>query len=215
MTWLIHMCDMTHSYVWHDSFICVICLITQRHITRVYVCITRVYVWHDSHISHMSSVTYDMTHPCGRQAYMRVTYLIHLCSMPHSRLWHDSFTYATSLIHIRDMTHLHAWHDSFMCVTWLFTCATWLIHMCDVTCATWLIHMCDVTCATWLIHTCDVTCATWLIHMCDEIMPHMLMSDFFVTYMWMRLTCWWVIFSWLTCEWASHVDESFFHDSST
>jgi len=20
--WLIHMCDMTHSYVWHDSFIC-------------------------------------------------------------------------------------------------------------------------------------------------------------------------------------------------
>jgi len=23
VTWLIHMCDMTHSYVWHDSFICV------------------------------------------------------------------------------------------------------------------------------------------------------------------------------------------------
>jgi len=22
-TWLTHMCDMTHSYVWHDSFICV------------------------------------------------------------------------------------------------------------------------------------------------------------------------------------------------
>jgi len=25
--WLIHMCDMTHPYVWHDSFICVTWLI--------------------------------------------------------------------------------------------------------------------------------------------------------------------------------------------
>jgi len=27
VTWPIHMCDMTHSYVWHDSFICVTWLI--------------------------------------------------------------------------------------------------------------------------------------------------------------------------------------------
>jgi len=26
VTWLIHMCDMTHSYVWHDSSICVMWL---------------------------------------------------------------------------------------------------------------------------------------------------------------------------------------------
>ena len=29
VTWLIHMCDMTHSYVWHDSFICETWLIVQ------------------------------------------------------------------------------------------------------------------------------------------------------------------------------------------
>jgi len=58
---------------------------------------------------------------------------------------------------------IHVWHDGVTCVTrfihmWkhnLFTCATWLIHMCDMThsyvrhdsfiCATWLIHMCDMT----------------------------------------------------------------------
>jgi len=27
VTWLIHMCDMTHPYVWRDSFVCVIWLI--------------------------------------------------------------------------------------------------------------------------------------------------------------------------------------------
>jgi len=41
VTWLIHMCDMTHSYVWHDSFICVTWLmwdvlnIRTSHVTRM------------------------------------------------------------------------------------------------------------------------------------------------------------------------------------
>ena len=41
LTWLIHMCDMTHSYVWHDSFICVTRLI--------HICdMTHSYMWHDT-----------------------------------------------------------------------------------------------------------------------------------------------------------------------
>ena len=40
---LIHMCDMTQSYVWHDSFICVT--------WRIHMCdMTHSYVWHDSFI---------------------------------------------------------------------------------------------------------------------------------------------------------------------
>ena len=43
VTWPIHTCDMTHLYVWHDSFICVIWLI--------HMCdMTHSYVWHDSFI---------------------------------------------------------------------------------------------------------------------------------------------------------------------
>jgi len=61
----------------------------------------------------------------------------------------------TWLIHMCDMTHSCVWHDSFMRVTYSFICLTWLIHMCDVThsyvlrdsfiCVTWLIRMRDVT----------------------------------------------------------------------
>jgi len=41
LTWLIHMCEMTHSYVWHDSFI---------HITTLsHMCDTTCSnIWHDS-----------------------------------------------------------------------------------------------------------------------------------------------------------------------
>ena len=43
VTWPIHMCDMTHSYVWHDLFICVIWL---NHMCDM----THSYLWHDSFI---------------------------------------------------------------------------------------------------------------------------------------------------------------------
>ena len=42
-----------------------------------------------------------------------------------------------------------------------FVCATWLIHMCDMT------HSRVFVCATWLIRTCDMTQKTWPIRMCD------------------------------------------------
>jgi len=91
VTWLIHVFDMTHSYVWHDSFICVRWLL---------------HVWHDS--------------------YTCVTWLVHMCEMTYSYVWHDSFTCVTWLIHVFDMTSPCVWYDSFIRVTWL-------IHMCDMT----------------------------------------------------------------------------------
>jgi len=46
VTWFIHMFDRTHSYVWHDSFMCVIWLIhlcdmTHSHVTPL------IRMWHD------------------------------------------------------------------------------------------------------------------------------------------------------------------------
>jgi len=70
--WLWHEAWMTHSYVWHDSFIRVIWLI--------YTCdMTFSYVWHDSFIC--------------------VTWLIHICDMIHSYVWYGSSTRVTWTIH--------------------------------------------------------------------------------------------------------------------
>ena len=91
-TWLIHMCDMTHWYVWHDSFLCVTWLI--------HMCdMTHSYVWHDSFIC--------------------VTWLIHMCDMTHSYVWHDSFICAAyvwydSFIYVTWL--INVWPDPFICV---------------------------------------------------------------------------------------------------
>ena len=40
------MCDLTHSYLWYASFICVTCLIHVCDMTLT--CLMHIYVWHDS-----------------------------------------------------------------------------------------------------------------------------------------------------------------------
>ena len=105
VAWLIHTCDLTHSYVWDDSFICVIWLIRACDMTHSYV-------WHDSFIC--------------------VPWIVHVCGTPHSYVWHESFICVAWLIHIcgmthsyvcfihiYGMTHAYVWHDPFMCATWL------------------------------------------------------------------------------------------------
>jgi len=118
-TWTpVHVCGVTHSYVWHDSFICVTWLIhvygdtTQSYVSWVHwffgipAHTTHSYAWHDP--------------------FMCLEWVIHICAITHSYVWHDSFICVTRLIHMCDMTHSYVWHDSFICVTWL-------IHMCGVT----------------------------------------------------------------------------------
>jgi len=75
---LVNMCEITHTYVWHDSFICVpwlgnslkwlIHTSTPRVTWLIHMCdMTHSYVWHDSSIC--------------------VTWLIHTPDMTHSYVW--------------------------------------------------------------------------------------------------------------------------------
>ena len=119
---------MTHSYMCHDSFICVPWLIHMCAMTHSYVC-------HDSFICDVN--------PCIQGWGVRVCVCICVCgggvagskspNSPYSYVWHDSFTCVPSLIHTCTMTHWYVCHDAFVCVPWLIrTCAmthsyvTWL-----------------------------------------------------------------------------------------
>ena len=127
------MCDMTLSYVWHDSCICATWLIhmcdmtihrsrsanwTWRRRQDWRWMMTQSYMWHDSCVC--------------------VTWLIHMCDMTHLQESQcaldmeeatglmsddDSVICVTWLMHMCDMTHSYVWHDIFVCV----------IHMCDMT----------------------------------------------------------------------------------
>jgi len=176
VTWLVHMCDVTRSFVWRDSFICVTWLIRMPSQVHAYVCDDWSYLWRDSFIC--------------------VTWLIDTC---HSHVWQGSRSFMGECKH--SSTRRHRPLN-------LFISLKWPIYMCNVTrciCVaglalicrrvfpwndlftriTWLVHMCDVTHSyvwrnsfirvTWFIHMCDVShsCVwhdshTWLVHMCDR-----------------------------------------------
>jgi len=145
VTGLIHMCDMTHSYVWHDSFICVTCLIYMRNMPWSYV-------WHVSFICvACRSHTRDTPQTTCVSLWVwwaDATWLIHVCDTTHSYVWHDSFICVTWPIHTRDMTHSYTWHDSFIYLTWL-------IHTRDMA-HSYMWHNSFIY-VTWLIHICDMT----------------------------------------------------------
>jgi len=111
VTWLIHVCDMTLSDVWHYVFICIT--------WRIHMCdMPHSDVWHASFRRVTHSYVWHASFIC-------VTCLIHMCDIPHSYVWHDSFICVTCLIHMCDMPHSYVWHASFRRVT----CLT---HMCDM-----------------------------------------------------------------------------------
>ena len=95
-----HMCHMSHSYAWHDSFVCATWLIHMCGMTYSPCDMTLFYVRHD--------------------AFICVTWLIHMCAITHSCVWHFSFICVTWPIHKCGITHSKVHHDTFTCKTWLF-----------------------------------------------------------------------------------------------
>jgi len=110
VTWLTHM-GLTHMGLTRS------CHTYLERVSRVTSChimshsrLSRAYVWHQAHCD----------------ALICVTRLIHMCEMK----W---------LIHMCDMTHSYVWHDLYIRVMWL----THSDHMCDMTCRA--LAMCDMT----------------------------------------------------------------------
>ena len=135
---LILICNMTQSYMWHGSFICVTTSAPLSPPTASgYVCPV---TW----------PIFILPYVC-RNSFLFVKSLNHTCDMTHSYVWHDSFIWVsapalrsprtasgyvcpvtwrsflcvTSVLHMYRRTHSYAWHASFICVT----CP---IPMCDI-----------------------------------------------------------------------------------
>ena len=107
VTWLIRMCDMTHSYVWCDlrvTWLPHVCNMTHP-------CVWNSNVWHETE----SCVTFlcEVTHSyVWHHLFTRVTWLIHMwhmticmCDMAHSHV---------GCMYMCDLTHVYVWLD-FLC----------------------------------------------------------------------------------------------------
>ena len=117
--------DMTHVYVWHDSFVCVLwsggCtrgLVHKRNLIHLYVWFT-----------------------CMCYSLVCVAGLVRTCNKTHVCVWHDWFVCATWSIRTCDMTHSYLWHDPFVCVKYLIPTCAGPIRTCDF-CVTWF--LCDM-----------------------------------------------------------------------
>jgi len=103
VTWRIHICDMTHSYLWHDAFTCVMWL--------THMCdMTHSYVWHASFqketVGRNVVQPTPMNESCHTYEWVTPLYV-----------WHVAFICVTWIAHMCDMTHSYVWLDSFICAT--------------------------------------------------------------------------------------------------
>jgi len=90
--WLLPMCDVIYSYVWHYSFICVTWP-RGRH-ERFKAHWVRVDGLCEPRSSFWTSASGPSREPWG------ATWLIHTCDVINSYMWHYSFICVTWLIHI-------------------------------------------------------------------------------------------------------------------
>ena len=156
------------------AFMYAICLIHVCDI--VYVCNMHIIFYRGTWLIYACNMLHKW-HPCMQYVlFMCVFSLMYAtCTswhtysatwMHHACMQHDSFTCATWRIHVYDMTRSCVWHD-------LFICVIWLVHVCNMARNTYEWVMSHIwTSHVWVMshvnESCQsVICVTWLVHMCD------------------------------------------------
>ena len=171
VAWHFHLCDVTHSYVWHDSFICVTWLIHMCDMTHS--CVTWL-IWRDQPRHTFTWVTAEfvsafLCHTCTCMSWLMSH--MHMYDITHA--WRDSCI--PSL-----MWHMHSSWMSFHVTrdsSWRDSCITslmWHMHMYDITHVTHTYVMSHVTHAHVWHDSCDTyTRVAWLMsHMHMYVVTH-------------------------------------------
>jgi len=104
-----HTCDMTHSYLWHDSFVCVTWLIRMCDMTHSYL-------WHDSFVSvtwliHICDVIAARSDPHQKRhrIKLRCCYVTHMNGSSHTYEWIMSYI-RMSHVTRKEWVMSHVWH---------------------------------------------------------------------------------------------------------
>jgi len=165
-----HICAMTHFYVFHDAFICVKCRIHMCDMTHWYVC-------HDVLICvpwRIDACAMTHAYVC-HDAFIWVTWRIHMWAMTFSYMLHGSqtwFVYTCDFVLIWELcpkirknlvsccqTYVCVWRDFLICVTWrVHVCC--IMHSSFPFCLlllTYRVSFCVFESVIWLVCTCDVT----------------------------------------------------------
>jgi len=130
----LRVCDMSHSYVWHDSTHCHTLQHSATHCNTLQHTAIHCTMLHHT-ATHRNTLQHIATH-CNTLLHTATHYhtLLHtatklLPSLVPACVWHDSFTHVTWLFHTCGMTHSYVWQNSFTRVTWLTTCYKAYSHM--------------------------------------------------------------------------------------
>jgi len=117
VTWLIHMCGVTHPYMWHSPWLSTCWEHSRVTKKKKFICVS----W----FVHMC----DMTHDCvpvgiAGERCIQLSVVsgppVSVCDVTHSHVWHDSrviysdwFSYllCLALQYLCDMTHAYVWHN--------------------------------------------------------------------------------------------------------
>ena len=164
VTWLTHSCDMTHTFVWHDSHIRVTTWLADvRSFSDVEWCVTLSVTWehllswehilsHENTLYHMlSRMLNDAWHLLWDQAdHVRMCHMTKQMMRKYVTWLTHSMSFCDMTKHITrkcDMTHTFfeiEWLDShnlWQCVTYshiLWDCVTWLTHLTTSRSGSWL-----------------------------------------------------------------------------
>ena len=149
------MCDMTHSYVCHDSFICALRLIHE--------CVTS---YLDSFVRVRPLLSLKLMCAICMKRYLCEDGYVRSYMWVMTRLYvrHDSFMCAPWLIYTCAMTHLYDLCENAWVRDGLFVRAPWHIHTCAMT-YSYVRHDPSMTHSN--VWHDSITCVQSLTHMCD------------------------------------------------
>jgi len=124
VTWLIHMWDVTHTYVGRDSYIFEMCLYPWESAAQshIFICDIFLCIYNCFFFPHRCINVHYISH-IYMSLYITYLYVRHVTD---AFACHDTILRETWLFHMWDMPYLYVGRDSYIC-------GTWLVHMWDVT----------------------------------------------------------------------------------